>query len=156
AGLTRDSLDTSTDEGKRLYAWAEKNIFEIESCPHDWLFPQCAAVVHHGGAGTLAAGIHAGRPTIVCATQGDQPFHGSLVQTRGIGKYLGMIGSSKLTAESLSAGIDEVTTDESIITAAQVMSAQIQAEDGLANAISLIDNMATSFSYPWPIINKSE
>lgn len=67
-------------EGKRLYAWAEGNVFEIESCPHDWLFPQCAAVVNHGGAGTLAAGIRAGRPTIVCATQGDQPFHGSLAR----------------------------------------------------------------------------
>ncbi|MCP4361913.1 MAG: glycosyltransferase family 1 protein, partial [Chloroflexi bacterium] len=97
AGLTREALDTSTEEGKQLYAWAEENVFEIESCPHDWLFPQCAAVVHHGGAGTLAAGIRAGRPTIVCATQGDQPFHGSLVQTQGIGKYLGMIGSSKVT-----------------------------------------------------------
>lgn len=155
AGLTRDALDTSTEEGKRLYAWAEENVFEIESCPHDWLFPQCAAVVHHGGAGTLAAGIRAGRPTIVCATQGDQPFHGSLVQTQGIGKYPGMIGSSKVTAEHLAAGIKEVTTDESLIAAAQAMSVQVQSEDGAANAISFIDKMATSFSYPWPIKNKS-
>jgi sterol 3beta-glucosyltransferase len=155
AGLTRESLDTSTDEGKRLYAWAEENVFEIESCPHDWLFPQCSAVVHHGGAGTLAAGIRAGCPTIVCATQGDQPFHGSLVQARGIGRYLGMIGSPKLTAESLSAGIEEVTTDQSIIAAAQAMSPQVQSEDGVANAISFIDKMATSFSYPWPIKNES-
>ncbi len=154
AGLTRDALDTSTEEGKRLYAWAKENVFEIESCPHDWLFPQCAAVIHHGGAGTLAAGIRAGRPTIVCATQGDQPFQGSLVETRGIGKYLGMIGSSKVTAESLSAGIKEVTTNESIITAAQAMRAQVQAEDGTVNAIRFIDKMATSFSYPWPITNE--
>ncbi|MCP4356792.1 MAG: glycosyltransferase family 1 protein, partial [Chloroflexi bacterium] len=105
--------------------------------------------------GTLAAGIRAGRPTIVCATQGDQPFHGSLVQTQGIGKYLGMIGSSKVTAEHLAAGIEEVTTDESIIAAAQAMSAQVQSEDGAANAISFIDKMATSFSYPWPIKNNS-
>lgn len=155
AGLTRASLDTSTDEGKRLHAWAEENVFEIESCPHDWLFPQCTAVVHHGGAGTLAAGIRVGRSTIVCATQGDQPFHGSLVQTHGAGKYLGMIGSSKVTAEHLAAGIEEVTTDQSIISAAQVLSAQVQSEDGTANAISFIDKMATSFSYPWPIKNKS-
>ena len=87
AGLSRQALDISTEEGKSLHEWAEKNIFEIDSCPHDWLFPQCAAVVHHGGAGTLAAGIRAGCPTIVCATQGDQPFHGSIVQQRGIGKY---------------------------------------------------------------------
>ena len=28
----------------------------LDDCPHDWLFPQCCAVVHHGGAGTTAAG----------------------------------------------------------------------------------------------------
>jgi sterol 3beta-glucosyltransferase len=154
AGLTRESLDTSTDEGKRLQAWAEENVFEIESCPHDWLFPQCAAVVHHGGAGTLAAGIRAGCPTIVCATQSDQPFHGSIVQARGIGRYLGMVGSAKLTAESMAAGIEEVTADKSIIAAAQAISAQVQSEDGAANAISFIDKMTASFSYPWPIKNE--
>jgi sterol 3beta-glucosyltransferase len=151
AGLTRATLDTSTDEGKRLHTWAEENVIEIESCPHDWLFPQCAAVVHHGGAGTLAAGIRAGCPTIVCATQGDQPFHGSIVQARGIGRYLGMVGSPKLTAESIAAGIKEVTTDQSIVAAARAIGDQVRADDGLANAISFIDKMATSFSYPWPI-----
>lgn len=149
AGLTRATLDTSTEEGKKLHAWAEENVFEIESCPHDWLFPQCAAVVHHGGAGTLAAGIRAGCPTIVCATQGDQPFHGSLVQARGIGRYLGMVGSPKLTAESIAVGIKEVTTDASIVAAAQTIGEEVRAEDGLANAISFIGQMAESFEYPW-------
>lgn len=155
AGLTRETLDTSTDEGRRLHAWAEGHVFEVESCPHDWLFPQCAAVVHHGGAGTLAAGIRAGCPTIVCATQGDQPFHGSIAQARGIGRYLGMVGSRKLTAESIAAGIKEVTTNRAIVAAARVIGKQVQAEDGVANAISFIDRMATSFSYPWPIKNGS-
>lgn len=155
AGLTRASLDTSTDEGKRLHAWAEKNVFEIESCPHDWLFPQCAAVVHHGGAGTLAAGIRAGCPTVVCATQGDQPFHGSLVQANGIGRYLGMVGSSKLTAESIATGITQVMTDQSIIATAQALGERVQSEDGVANAINFIDKMAASFSYPWPTQNES-
>ena len=151
AGLTRDSLDVSTDEGKELYAWSQENILEIDSCPHDWLFPQCAAVVHHGGAGTLAAGIRAGRPTLVCATQGDQPFYGSLVQARGIGKYLGLVGSDKLTAETIAAGIKQVTSDQSIITAAQAMAEQVKTEDGVENAIRFIDKMAASFNYPWPI-----
>ncbi|NRB39930.1 MAG: glycosyltransferase family 1 protein [Pseudomonadales bacterium] len=151
AGLTRETLDTSTEDGKQLYAWAKENVFEIDSCPHDWLFPQCAAVVHHGGAGTLAAGIRAGCPTIVCAMQGDQPFHGSLVQARGIGRYLGMVGSPTLTPEGIAAGIKAVTTDQAIIAAASAMSEQVQSEEGLANAVRFIDKMATSFSYPWPI-----
>lgn len=32
------------------------NIMLLDSCPHDWLFLRCSAVVHHGGAGTTAAG----------------------------------------------------------------------------------------------------
>lgn len=154
AGLTRESLDRSTVEGKRLYDWAREHVFEIESCPHGWLFPQCSAVVHHGGAGTLAAGIRAGCPTIVCAAQGDQPFHGSLVASRGVGKYLGMVGSKNLTAERLAAGIEEVTTDQSILAAAKAMSDEVRSEDGTANAVEFIDEMAATFSYPWPIENK--
>ena len=39
------------------------NILKIEKAPHDWLFPRMAAVVHHGGAGTTAAGLRAGKPS---------------------------------------------------------------------------------------------
>ena len=151
AGLTRESLDRSTEEGQRLYDWARENVFEIASCPHSWLFPRCAAVVHHGGAGTLAAGIRAGCPTIVCAAQGDQPFHGSLVESRGIGRYLGMVGSKELTPENVAAGIKQVTTDQSILTAAKALSDEVATEDGTANAVAFIDRMAASFAYPWPI-----
>jgi UDP:flavonoid glycosyltransferase YjiC (YdhE family) len=41
------------------------NIMLLGNCPHDWLFPKCAAVVHHGGAGTTAAGISAGKATVI-------------------------------------------------------------------------------------------
>ena len=46
AGLTRQVLDTSTEQGQVLQAWAKDNVIEIDSCPHDWLFPKCAAVIH--------------------------------------------------------------------------------------------------------------
>ncbi len=41
------------------------NVFALESIPHDWLFPQVSAVIHHGGAGTTAAGLRAGVPTLI-------------------------------------------------------------------------------------------
>ena len=62
-----------------------------------------------------------------------------------------MVGSPKLTAETIAAGIKEVTTDQAIIAAARAIGEQVLSEDGVANAISFIDKMATSFSYPWPI-----
>lgn len=150
AGLTRDSLDTSTQEGARLFDWAQQNVFEVQSVPHDWLFPHCRAVVHHGGAGTLAAGVRAGCPTIVCAMQGDQPFHGSLVQTRGLGRYLGMVGSAKVTSASIAAGIREVISDEAFAITAKALGEQARREDGAKNALEFIDKMAAEFSYPWP------
>ncbi|XP_028091210.1 sterol 3-beta-glucosyltransferase UGT80A2-like isoform X1 [Camellia sinensis] len=60
-------------------------VYLLDNCPHDWLFLQCAAVVHHGGAGTTAAGLKAACPTTVVPFFGDQPFWGERVHARGIG-----------------------------------------------------------------------
>jgi hypothetical protein len=49
-------------------------VFPLGDCPHDWLFPRMGAVVHHGGAGTVAAGLRAGKPTLICPFFGDQFF----------------------------------------------------------------------------------
>jgi sterol 3beta-glucosyltransferase len=48
------------------------NVMVIGALPHDWLMPRVAAVVHHGGAGTTAAGLRAGNPTFICPFFGDQ------------------------------------------------------------------------------------
>lgn len=57
-----------------------ENIYVIDQVPHDWLFPQIAGVVHHGGAGTTAAGLRAGVPTIIKPFFGDQFFWAERVQ----------------------------------------------------------------------------
>ncbi|XP_011627049.1 sterol 3-beta-glucosyltransferase UGT80A2 isoform X2 [Amborella trichopoda] len=66
---------------------AEKKefVYLLDNCPHDWLFLHCAAVVHHGGAGTTAAGLKAACPTTVVPFFGDQPFWGERVHARGVG-----------------------------------------------------------------------
>ncbi|XP_050252117.1 sterol 3-beta-glucosyltransferase UGT80A2 isoform X2 [Quercus robur] len=66
---------------------AEPNdsIYLLDNCPHDWLFLQCKAVVHHGGAGTTAAGLRAACPTTIVPFFGDQPFWGDRVNARGVG-----------------------------------------------------------------------
>ena len=42
------------------------------------IFPTCRAVVHHGGAGTLAACLRAGVPQLILWTLPDQPFFSRL------------------------------------------------------------------------------
>ncbi|XP_078427630.1 UDP-Glycosyltransferase superfamily protein isoform X3 [Wolffia australiana] len=60
-------------------------IYLLDNCPHDWLFSHCKAVVHHGGAGTTAAGLKAACPTTIVPFFGDQPFWGDQVHARGVG-----------------------------------------------------------------------
>ncbi|KAK9063084.1 hypothetical protein SSX86_016954 [Deinandra increscens subsp. villosa] len=60
-------------------------VYLLDNVPHDWLFLHCAAVVHHGGAGTTAAGLKAACPTTVVPFFGDQPFWGRQVHARGVG-----------------------------------------------------------------------
>lgn len=54
------------------------DVYLIGNCPHDWLFQRVSCVVHHGGAGTTAAGIALGKPTVVVPFFGDQPFWGQV------------------------------------------------------------------------------
>lgn len=60
-------------------------VYSLDNIPHDWLFLQCASVVHHGGAGTTAAGLKAACPTTIVPFFGDQPFWGERVHSRGVG-----------------------------------------------------------------------
>ncbi|XP_052728792.1 sterol 3-beta-glucosyltransferase UGT80A2 isoform X4 [Vigna angularis] len=63
----------------------KKSVYLLDNCPHDWLFPRCTAVIHHGGAGTTAAGLRAECPTTIVPFFGDQPFWGERVHARGVG-----------------------------------------------------------------------
>jgi len=147
AGLTAQVLDTDTDEGKALAAYAAEHVLEIPSCPHDWLFPRCAAVVHHGGAGTTSVGLRAGKPTIVCAVTGDQPWHGSLIAKKQLGLYAGPI--SKVTGTSLSKLLVQAVADPTIATNVVSMSQAIAAEDGILRTHELIERAVVGFPYLW-------
>lgn len=121
-------------------------ILKIERAPHDWLFPRMAAVVHHGGAGTTAAGLRAGRPTIICPFFGDQPFWGKTVYTLGVGSK--PIPQKKLTAKKLAAAIKEVTTSAAIQQKAEKLGTRIRAEDGVGEAVKVIEEYAKTINVP--------
>lgn len=114
-----------------------ETIFKIDHAPHDWLFPRMSAVIHHGGVGSTAAGLRAGRPTIICPFFGDQPFWGQRVAQLGVGSA--PIPQRKLTAEKLAAAIRDVTTNHEMQQRAELLGAKIRAEDGVANAVAFIE-----------------
>jgi sterol 3beta-glucosyltransferase len=113
-------------------------IFRTNSVPHDWLFPRVSAVVHHGGAGTTAAGLRAGCPTLVCPIFGDQPFWGKVVHDLGAGPE--PIYQKKLTVNKLHDAITQLLYTVSMKEKAMELSAQIRKEDGIAAAIAVIES----------------
>ena len=86
------------------------NVMLLGNCPHDWLFPRYAAVVHHGGAGTTAAGIRWGKQTVICSFFGDQPFWGAMVAKAGAGPNY--IPHEQLTSQNLAEAIQVVLGKE--------------------------------------------
>ncbi len=116
---------------------ALSHVLAVESVPHDWLFPRVAAVVHHGGAGTTAMGLRAGRPSIVCPFMGDQPFWAQRVHTLGVGPK--PVPRKRLNARRLAATIVEATTNPAYADNAAALARRIQAEDGLAEAVNRIN-----------------
>src|SRR5699024_8900800 len=88
---------------------ASPRILTLDEAPHEHLFPRVDAVVHHGGAGTTAAGLRAGRPTLVCPVLGDQAFWGQRVASLGAGPDA--VPLRKLTVPTLAARLRDLVSD---------------------------------------------
>jgi sterol 3beta-glucosyltransferase len=114
-------------------------VFMVKSIPHAWLFPQIAAIVHHGGAGTTAAGLRSGVPSIIVPFFGDQPFWGQRVAELGVGPA--PIPRKQLTVDRLAQAIQIAVTDRSMRQRAAELGAEIQAEDGVDNAVTIVNKI---------------
>ncbi len=120
--------------------WAEiggaapSGVHVVGDVPHDWLFPRCRAVCHHGGAGTTAAGLRAGLPTVVVPFFGDQFFWGQVVSDAGAGR---MIAADELTAEALAEAFAFCAGDEARARAAELGDI-VRKEDGVAMVLDAV------------------
>lgn len=113
-----------------------ESIFMIDSIPHSWLFPRMAAIVHHGGAGTTAAGLSAGVPSVTVPFFGDQPFWGRRIADLGVGPE--PIPRNKLTTERLAGAIQQAVTNQEMHQRAADLGKKIQSENGVLSAVEII------------------
>ncbi|TVY28311.1 Sterol 3-beta-glucosyltransferase [Lachnellula hyalina] len=104
-----------------------EGVFMLGNVPHDWLFQHVSCVVHHGGAGTTAAGIATGKPTVIVPFFGDQPFWGAMVARAGAGPL--PIPYKQLTADKLAAALSEALKPETLAKAKE-LGARIKEEKG--------------------------
>jgi len=150
AGAVLDALKQTRQRGIILTGWGgwspdplPEDIFAIDAVPHDWLFPRCKVIIHHGGAGTTGAGLRAGVPNIVVPFAGDQPFWGRRVAALNAGPE--PIPVKKLDAGVLAAALTRALDNESIRQSAAEVGEKIRREDGVGETIRLVETWAETF-----------
>jgi UDP:flavonoid glycosyltransferase YjiC (YdhE family) len=105
------------------------------------IFPSCRAVVHHGGAGTLAAGLRAGIPQLILWTLPDQPFFGAVVKRLKVGTARRF---SATTTKSLVKDLRKILAPQYGIRAREIAPRMTTPADAAAAAADLVENFARS------------
>jgi UDP:flavonoid glycosyltransferase YjiC (YdhE family) len=97
-----------------------------------------AAAVHHGGAGTTAAALRAGIPSVIIPHIMDQQFWGQRVFDLGVGPQ--PLPRKKVTMECLAKAIAVTRNDKDMKRQASTLARQIRAENGVARAVELMSS----------------
>jgi sterol 3beta-glucosyltransferase len=114
------------------------HLFVLDKTSHTWLFPQMAAVVHHGGAGTTSAGLRAGVPALIVPHMAGQPYWARRVHELGVGTA--PLKRHELTVDSLAERLTTLLNDGGIRTRAAALGEQIRGEHGVENAVNWLQD----------------
>jgi UDP:flavonoid glycosyltransferase YjiC (YdhE family) len=112
--------------------------------PHAELFPRCAAVVHHCGAGTTHTTLRAGVPSVGVPHVSDQ--FGWAAELRRLGVAPAPIGRRSLTASKLAKHLKEVLDNPGMRTRAIAIADRMKDDDGPATAAVMIEEAAAAFA----------
>jgi sterol 3beta-glucosyltransferase len=115
---------------------ADRILF-IKRAPHHLVFPRCAAIVHHAGAGTTHTTLRAGVPSVAVPHLSDQFLWAD--ELRRVGVAPRSIRRTKLTAALLAARIRAVVRNPHMKDAAMRMSARMRHDNGPETAADLIE-----------------
>lgn len=118
-------------------------VYVIDRAPHDQLFKYVKAVVHHGGAGTTASGLHLGKPTFIVPQMVDQPYWGRRVHDLGCGPK--PVRRRKLTPELLADALSQLDSNADYARNAEKIGEMLRAEDGTGKAIAVIERVMANY-----------
>jgi UDP:flavonoid glycosyltransferase YjiC (YdhE family) len=110
--------------------------YTVDHVPHAWLFERVEVAVHHGGAGTTAAVLRAGIPSVVVPFAVDQPFWAARVAALGAGPA--PVPRRRLTRRLLADALRRVASDETMKARAAAIGRVVRAEDGVREAVEIL------------------
>ncbi len=116
-------------------------IYKIRKVPHQYIFPHCSAIVHHGGAGTTHSAMLHGCPSIVIEHFGDQLFFANELQRLGVAPEV--LHRKNLSADKLAKAIRTVLGDPDMKKRAEALGGIMMKENGVKSAVELIEKRFT-------------
>ncbi len=141
--IVQSEIDPSFARSATVGGRRERTLF-VKRTPHTLVFPRCAAVVHHAGAGTTHTTLRAGVPSVPVPHVSDQfPWSDEL---RRMGVAPKAIRRMKLTAPTLASRINEVLSNPRMKAAAMAISARMQSDNGPETAADLIEKAMADFA----------
>jgi len=120
-----------------------RGIKVIDSAPYDKLFPLVRAVIHHGGIGTIAACLKAGKPFLTCPVLhplGDQFFWGKIAYDKGVAQY--PLPFKKITPDNFLKSVRGLFNNNDLYVNAELFAKHLSMENGINNAIDIIEGKA--------------
>jgi len=133
------NLPSRIRDGGKLAAFAANQVCFVSSAPHEWLFPRCCCIIHHGGVGTTQTALRTGKPSVVTPICADQFINAEVVQNLKVG--VGFKDAlPSLTAESISRAV-RIATDDATTLQAEMVGRKMRREESqaLSRATDMLD-----------------
>jgi UDP:flavonoid glycosyltransferase YjiC (YdhE family) len=118
-----------------------KHVKIVDTVNYSTVFPHCRAVVHHGGAGTTAAGLRAGIPTLILWNFPDQPVSGAALKRLKVGTSRRF---SATTERTLTADLRQILAPEYATRARELAAQTSGASASESDTAALVENFARS------------
>jgi sterol 3beta-glucosyltransferase len=132
--------DLRSNRPRGLIDKANCSLFVVSEVPYSWLFARVDCVIHHGGAGTTAEALRAGRPMVTLPQYGDQQYWAE--RLAAVGASAGTLSPGEVTPAALSALITRAIEDRTIASSASSIGKTLNPRQGIAAACDRIEAFA--------------
>lgn len=111
----------------------------VDFAPFSWLLPRVAALVHHGGIGSMSQAMAAGIPQLIMPMSHDQPDNAARVRRLGVGDFL---SRRAFRAPQVAEFLKKLLESPQVRTSVQEVARRFQGVDGLGVASLAIEKLA--------------